>query len=227
MISESEAVRMIARFVLHLEEHDPYLSKEEKRGLSDLAFAESPAEQPAPVQSGVCPDCGWRFSAQEGVYAGHLCPRCWTPLAPEHPAHPEPPKCPNCGSADTAANPRGRDLWCKDCRAYFVKPAQPEPPKVVKCSDCGATYTLGVWHMCPSCKSGAYELLTKPEPSRCPKCGAPSLIGVCPNCRKPAPAPSMEERMREALKNHRTAPSPEDAIGWAARICSEVAEGKR
>ena len=41
------------------------------------------------------------------------------------------------------------------------------------------------------------------------------------------PAPSLEERMREALKNHRTAPSPEDAIGWAARICSEVAEGKR
>jgi hypothetical protein len=29
--------------------------------------------------------------------------------------------CPQCGGTDTNCNPRGRDLWCRDCKAYFHK----------------------------------------------------------------------------------------------------------
>ena len=79
MISESEAVRLMARA---LSGSTGLFPEEERRLLRE--FGESPA--PAPVQSGVCPDCGWKFHAKEGVYAGHLCPKCGTPLGPEKPA---------------------------------------------------------------------------------------------------------------------------------------------
>jgi hypothetical protein len=82
----------------------------------------------------------------------------------------------------------------------------------------------------------------QPEPPKCPKCGEPcrqsltdhrwycvAPFSTCQNfvaVQPQSPTLSLRERMEEALKNNRTVPTPEDAIGWAARICSEVAEGK-